>query len=363
MAYELAEKAKEAFLDDDFQLAVDLYSKAVDLNPNNPDYFADRAQANIKLSQFTEAVADANRAIQLDPKMVKAYLRKGTACIKLEEYQTAKAALEKGASLAPADQSQRFTKLIEECNRSIADESDDLSKSVQCNNVSSTAVASAAVPVPAGTVEVNPVPSTPKYRHGYYQKPEEVVVTIFAKGIPSENVTVDFGEQILSVTIEVPGEESYQFQPRLFAKVVPANCSYQVLSTKVEIRLAKVEAIHWTSLEYTNNAGVAPLRNMPTSMTSQRPAYPSSKSRGKDWDKLEALVKKEEKDEKLEGDAGLNKFFREIYQNADEDMRRAMSKSFVESSGTVLSTDWKDVGSKKIEGSAPNGMEMKKWEY
>ncbi|CAN1300527.1 Protein SGT1 homolog A [Linum perenne] len=262
MAYELAEKAKEAFLDDDFQLAVDLYSKAVDLNPNNPDYFADRAQANIKLSQFTEAVADANRAIQLDPKMVKAYLRKGTACIKLEEYQTAKAALEKGAS----------------------------------------------------------------------------------------------------VTIEVPGEESYQFQPRLFAKVVPANCSYQVLSTKVEIRLAKVEAIHWTSLEYTNNAGVAPLRNMPTT-ASQRPAYPSSKSRGKDWDKLEALVKKEEKDEKLEGDAGLNKFFREIYQNADEDMRRAMSKSFVESSGTVLSTDWKDVGSKKIEGSAPNGMEMKKWEY
>lgn len=59
-----------------------------------------------------------------------------------------------------------------------------------------------------------------------------------------------------------------------------------------------------------------------------RPAYPSSK-RVKDWDKLEAEVKKQEKDEKLEGDAALNKFFREIYSNADEDMRRAMSKSFV----------------------------------
>lgn len=35
----------------------------------------------------------------------------------------------------------------------------------------------------------------------------------------------------------------------------------------------------------------------------------------------------------------------------------------VESNGTVLSTDWKDVGSKKIEGSPPDGMEMKKWEY
>lgn len=35
-------------------------------------------------------------------------------------------------------------------------------------------------------------------RHEFYQKPEEVVVTIFAKGIPANNVVVDFGEQIVS---------------------------------------------------------------------------------------------------------------------------------------------------------------------
>jgi suppressor of G2 allele of SKP1 len=37
----------------------------------------------------------------------------------------------------------------------------------------------------------------------------------------------------------------------------------------------------------------------------------------------------QEKDENLDGDAALNKFFREIYQDADEDTRRAMKKSFV----------------------------------
>jgi suppressor of G2 allele of SKP1 len=134
-----------------------------------------------------------------------------------------------------------------------------------------------------------------------------------------------------------------------------------VLSTKIEIRLAKAEAINWTSLEYSKD--VVPQKiNVPT-IQSERPAYPSSKSRTKDWDKLEAEVKKEEKEEKLDGDAALNKLFRDIYQSADEDMRRAMSKSFQESNGTVLSTDWKEVGSKKVEGSPPEGMEVKKWEY
>lgn len=41
------------------------------------------------------------------------------------------------------------------------------------------------------------------------------------------------------------------------------------------------------------------------------------------------MTKFQETEEKLDGDAALNKFFREIYQNADEDMRRAMAKSFV----------------------------------
>jgi len=39
-----------------------------------------------------------------------------------------------------------------------------------------------------------------------------------------------------------------------------------------------------------------------------------------------------------------------------------MQKSFVESNGTVLSTNWSEIGSKKVETQAPGGMEVKKYE-
>ncbi|GMP96395.1 hypothetical protein CsSME_00045061 [Camellia sinensis var. sinensis] len=376
MATDLAEKAKEAFVDDDFDLAVDLYTQAINLDPKSADLFADRAQANMKLNNFTEAVADANKAIELDPLMAKAYFRKGTACFKLEEYHTAKAALEKGASLAQND--SRFTKLITECDDRIAEETRDVTTSLTRNVPPVAALASVGSQSSDKTVgdleeaeqghsarEVKEFESVkPKYRHSYYQKPEEVVVTIFAKGVPAKNASINFGEQILSVAIDVPGENKYHFQPRLFGKIVPDKCRFEVLSTKIEICLVKAEAINWTSLEYSKEVAVVPQRiNVSSGPGLQRPSYPSSKPRTTDWDKLEAQVKEEEKEEKLDGDAALNKLFGDIYKNADEDMRRAMLKSFVESNGTVLSTNWKEVGSKKVEGSPPDGMELKKWEY
>ncbi|KAK8657231.1 hypothetical protein V6N13_035482 [Hibiscus sabdariffa] len=362
MASALETKAKEAFIDDHFELALHFYSQAIEQNPNQAELYADRAQANIKLNNLPEAVADANKAIELDPSMSKAYLRKATACMKLEEYQTAKAALEAGAALAPGE--SRFSKLIKECEERIAAETGELPMQTQeevTTNVVPVKELSSDKGLP-GPVTVA-AQAKPSYRHEFFQKPEEVVVTIFAKGIPRECVEVNYGEQILSVAINAPGKAAYHFQPRLFGKIIPDKCRYDVLATKIEIRLAKAEPVHWTSLEYSREAVVPQRINVSSVAANQRPAYPSSKPKRVDWDKIEAQVKKEEKDEQLDGDAALNKFFRNIYQDADEDARRAMQKSFVESNGTVLSTNWKEVGVKKVEGSPPDGMELKKWEY
>ena len=39
-----------------------------------------------------------------------------------------------------------------------------------------------------------------------------------------------------------------------------------------------------------------------------------------------------------------------------------MMKSFTESSGTSLSTDWEDVKARTVDAVPPEGVEAKKWE-
>lgn len=96
-----------------------------------------------------------------------------------------------------------------------------------------------------------------------------------------------------------------------------------------------------------------------TTTTIPRP-YASTK----DWNKIEADIKKEEEEETGVGDEALNKLFKQIYGNADDDTRRAMVKSYQTSGGTVLSTNWKEVAEKNYEEerTAPKGMEWKNWE-
>ncbi|KAL2460781.1 Protein SGT1A [Abeliophyllum distichum] len=109
----------------------------------------------------------------------------------MRQYYSAKAALEKGPSLA---KDARFTKLIKECEERIAEENRDLNGLSVSNVVPQSSDGNLEVAVQQQNKthqrkEKEVV--NPKYRHAFYQKPEEVVVTIFAKGIPANYVTID----------------------------------------------------------------------------------------------------------------------------------------------------------------------------
>lgn len=54
-----------------YALAVAGYSRAIDLDPENAVYYANRAAAHVRLENFGLALSDATKAIELKPAYVK----------------------------------------------------------------------------------------------------------------------------------------------------------------------------------------------------------------------------------------------------------------------------------------------------
>ena len=169
----------------------------------------------------------------------------------------------------------------------------------------------------------------------------------------------------------------------LFAPIEISMSSSKVLNTKVEVILKKkVSGQKWKSLEGTvppsASGDLAPtdgesMNNIEAiSVKTRMPVYPTSSRTGpKDWDKVAAELtqkpkadsegKNEVEDIEEEGGDPVNAFFKKLYAGADPDTRRAMMKSYQESNGTALSTNWADVSKGPVETSPPDGMIAKKW--
>ena len=182
-------------------------------------------------------------------------------------------------------------------------------------------------------------------RYDWYQLNDYVVIDVFEKNIPKENVTVVFEEEQVMIEVQKGEQILTQIIDNLFGSYIISESEYRVGRVKIEIKLKKADKEQWINLTRTKE---------------DHHKQSTANLFRKNWDGIEKDLKEELGEGVLGGD-GPNQMFQQLYEGATEDQRRAMNKSFLESGGTCLNMNWEEVKKGKVEGSAPDGAIMKKW--
>ncbi|XP_017008229.2 protein SGT1 homolog [Drosophila takahashii] len=177
-------------------------------------------------------------------------------------------------------------------------------------------------------------------RHDWYQSETKVVITVLLKNAADKNYAVEISQNRVHMTAD-----GYELDLKLLHPIVVERSSHKAFPSKVEITLAKETGVRWENLEEKSVVVAA------------APVKPKTKN----WDQL---VSEEEKiDEKeAKGETALNNLFKKIYSTSSPEVQKAMNKSFSESGGTVLSTNWSEVGKEKVTVKPPDGTEFREWE-
>lgn len=424
-AASLAALGAQALNTQKYQEAINYYTRAIAKSPTAVDYYIKRSTAHQRASHYELAVRDAEIAVLLGHQRGKresigqAQLRRGISCYLLERYGDAGFCFDVAKRFL-GDKEKSVGMWISKLEFMLKDtekiDEDDIRREVMVKEMpdvkvpseqevlaevraldggeaaveakeenkvedttegetgtSTTTTTAAAIEKPAAApvVAAPTAAITPrdKIRNEWYQTPNDIVFTLYVKGAPKDKTTVEIDTQSISISFPLATSTSdftFDLDP-LFAPIKPADSSFSVLSTKIELKLAKAEpGLKWKALEgvFQPAATADTATNSSKAIASEatiseppKPVYPtSSKSGPKNWDKVVG-------DEDLEEDGDpVNSFFKKLYKDADEDTRRAMMKSYIESNGTALSTNWNEVGAKKVETSPPEGLVAKKWD-
>ncbi|KAI9572987.1 SGS domain-containing protein [Boletus coccyginus] len=195
-------------------------------------------------------------------------------------------------------------------------------------------------------------------RHEFYETDERLTLSVFDRGADPEAVSVQFEPQKL---LYQNGDKVLSLQP-LKGQIDPTKSDYTVGKVKVEIRLAKMVLGRWGGL-----VGEAPDPLAGSAAPPPPPSEPPISHKRKNWEGITTDIltsdkeRSTEEDPNVGGDSTVNSFFQKIFADADDDTRRAMMKSFQESGGTSLSTNWEDVKKGSVEVKPPTGSEWKRW--
>ncbi|KAL8826273.1 MAG: hypothetical protein Q9191_003901 [Dirinaria sp. TL-2023a] len=416
-----ASKGAAAISASDFKAAINHYTKAIAVNPQAADYYIKRSTAYTRLSppSHDAAYKDSEIALMLASKRAKrelialSQLRRGIALFGLQRWADAKQCFAWAKKLNEKDNTVKIWEMkVDEKLKSLPE--NDAARQAAIEEIPDVELPKAetkkAEQKPEGAVAINeegdangakPIaaetaikspseglqPPVGKTRHEWYETNDSVTVTLYAKGVPKDKATIELQKRSLALSFPLPGGSGYDFTlDPLYADIDEAASASEIKPMKVVFTLKKaIPGQKWHSLEAKEPAKIESPEgkideNVKRAVLGDKtgdsaPSYPtSSKSGPKNWDKVARdLSKKPDKDGeegKDDNDASLeddyegepaNNWFQQLYKNSSADVRRAMIKSYQESSGTALSTNWAEVSQGPVECSPPTGMVAKKW--
>lgn len=376
----------------DYNSAISHYTAALD-SSQSPVWLIQRATAYQRNNQFVLALVDASDAYHAARSrgkrdlMATSQFRRALALHGLKRYGDARICLtfcnklndkEKGLTIWMAKVKAEFEKAeaeggsdtltaitVKEVPDAIHDVGVENEPKMEPKKVTQKDNTPAkAAPSVVATPVLQATPKD-KIREEWYQSNQTVSITVFAKGVPKDKAEVVIAEGELEVHFPTSGSSSYDYTVSpLFAKIDPSKSSFRVTPHKIEITLHKVaQGLKWATI--TGTEPIIPSEPTSSSATAlssaikveeKAPVYPTSSRTGpKNWDSIGNTSKDDE-------ETGVDDFFKVLYKNADDDTKKAMMKSYQESNGTSLSTDWSSVSKGTVETMPPEGLVAKKWE-
>jgi DnaJ family protein C protein 7 len=102
-AEELKQQGNEEFKKTNFTRAIELYSKAINLNPQEASYYSNRAACYQKIKKYYKCIEDTDEALKIDSKFTKASRRKAQALLALGKFKDALNILKGILTIEPND--------------------------------------------------------------------------------------------------------------------------------------------------------------------------------------------------------------------------------------------------------------------